>query len=203
MQLLLTSLLYQALLLVSIQCQNLGDIPSCAVRSMLTSTNIKTDIFQESAAVSSIESSGCDLTNITCICTDQSFINSLLPVVEKNCDASDLNSKKSFEGETQFTNEGFSTETEVFAQSLCAGVGVTLSVSGLMSATAMPTAVSTASNSAMSTVTGSSTTATASATAAHNSATTLGATGLFNIMMAIGVSVIVSAFFISAGMVSI
>ena len=48
---------------------------------------------QEQAALSSISSSGCKLTDLSCLCKDQSFISSLLPVVEKDCSPADLQSR--------------------------------------------------------------------------------------------------------------
>ena len=49
-------------------------------------------ISQAQAAFSSIGSTGCQITEIDCICKDQAFLASLLPVVEESCDRADLQS---------------------------------------------------------------------------------------------------------------
>lgn len=48
---------------------------------------------QVQTAFSSIGGTGCQLTYISCTCKDQSFIDTLLPFVEKACSPSDLQSK--------------------------------------------------------------------------------------------------------------
>ncbi|KAM0803159.1 hypothetical protein BDR22DRAFT_89603 [Usnea florida] len=73
---------------------SLADIPSCA----------------EQVAFSSLNSTGCTLSDYSCLCKDQSFISSLLPVVEKDCSPADL--QKTIE-----TTESF-----------CDGVGITIAV---------------------------------------------------------------------------
>ncbi|MCJ1480594.1 hypothetical protein MMC06_000749 [Schaereria dolodes] len=86
----------------------------------------------ETPAVSALGSSGCALTDIKCICEDTSFLDNLAPAVEAVCDASDLQ------------------KTLVFAQQLCASVGVTLTAptSGASSDTTAPTVTASASISA-------------------------------------------------------
>ena len=74
--------------------QSIGDVPQCAVSwIVLTCRAMLTLVFlQEEAAFSSISSTGCQITDVNCICKDQSFMNSLLPVVEKSCNPADLQS---------------------------------------------------------------------------------------------------------------
>ncbi|CAF9920573.1 MAG: hypothetical protein ALECFALPRED_001571 [Alectoria fallacina] len=74
--------------------QSVSDVPQCA----------------EKAALSSISSTGCQLTDIECICKDQSFISSLLPVVRNACSPADLQ------------------KTIAFTESLCDTVGITIAV---------------------------------------------------------------------------
>ena len=59
---------------------------------MFSLKHAKVLYLQEQAAFSSISSTGCQLTDIDCICKDQSFITSLLPIVEKDCSPADLQS---------------------------------------------------------------------------------------------------------------
>ncbi|KAI4140793.1 MAG: hypothetical protein L6R39_005655, partial [Caloplaca ligustica] len=74
--------------------QSLADIPTCA----------------STAALQSFTSTGCQLTDFPCICNDQSFLTSLLPVVEAACSPEDLQ------------------KTTAFTQKLCRDNGVTLNI---------------------------------------------------------------------------
>ena len=47
---------------------------------------------QEKAAFSSLSATGCQLTDIECICKDQSLVTSLLPVLQNQCSPADLQS---------------------------------------------------------------------------------------------------------------
>ncbi|MCJ1320537.1 hypothetical protein MMC15_005877 [Xylographa vitiligo] len=132
--------------------QSLANIPQCA----------------QSAAISSLVTTGCAITNYTCFCDDKSWISSLLPVVMSDCDAADFQS------------------TVQFAQQLCESAGVTLSISGVSAPAstnaATGTAVSSSSTSVamvssmssgspvMSSSSGAASMTTASATASMTSA---------------------------------
>ncbi|MCJ1224468.1 hypothetical protein MMC12_001113 [Toensbergia leucococca] len=84
--------------------QSISDVPACA----------------ETAALSSISSTGCQLTDFKCICTDQSFISSLLPVVQNSCSAADFQ------------------KTITFTQNLCSSVGITLNIASITAAATAP-----------------------------------------------------------------
>ncbi|MCJ1357548.1 MAG: hypothetical protein MMC33_007544 [Icmadophila ericetorum] len=94
--------------------QNLGDLPTCAQTPTLTG----------------IASTGCGATDIQCVCKDQSFLNSLLPVLEKACDPSDV------------------AKAVAFAEQLCAESGVTITAPSIPGYTATPTAAGSGSASA-------------------------------------------------------
>ncbi|KAL8736912.1 MAG: hypothetical protein Q9181_002208 [Wetmoreana brouardii] len=68
-------------------------------------------------ALASFTSSGCSLTDLPCICKNQNFISSLLPVVEKACPPEDLK------------------KTVDFTTNLCknAGVPITITTSSIAS----------------------------------------------------------------------
>ncbi|MCJ1467655.1 hypothetical protein MMC07_006280 [Pseudocyphellaria aurata] len=95
-----TSLFAIALSVAAASAQNLGDIPQCA----------------QTAALDSITSTGCGITDFQCICNSQSWLKSLLPDIEKQCSADDL------------------SKTEEFASNLCAGQGVSLTFSATATA---------------------------------------------------------------------
>ncbi|MCJ1290293.1 hypothetical protein MMC34_001829 [Xylographa carneopallida] len=147
MRVLFTVPFFVAQLVPLVTGQTLANIPQCA----------------QSAAISSLVTTGCAITNYTCFCDDKSWISGLLPVVMSDCDAADFQT------------------TVQFAQQLCNSVGVTLSVSGVSSAPSTAAASGTAASSsamsmtmATSTLSSSpvmpSTTGTASVTSASASA---------------------------------
>ena len=74
------------------RAQNISDIPECAVSVIWTFVVIcRTRMSQQTqAALSILTSTGCQVTAISCICKDRSFINSPLPVVQKACSPADL-----------------------------------------------------------------------------------------------------------------
>ncbi|MCJ1427788.1 hypothetical protein MMC29_005693 [Sticta canariensis] len=96
-----TSLLAVVFCIAAASAQSLNDIPSCAT----------------TAAVESISSTKCEITDYKCICNNKAWITSLLPKIEKVCNADDLK------------------KTEDFALKLCAAQSVTLSFSDTASAT--------------------------------------------------------------------
>ncbi|KAI4179684.1 MAG: hypothetical protein LQ346_007150, partial [Caloplaca aetnensis] len=74
--------------------QSLTDVPSCA----------------SGPAISSFASTGCSPTDIPCICRNQGFLTSLLPVVEAACSPEDLQ------------------KTIAFTEKLCGDNGVSISI---------------------------------------------------------------------------
>ncbi|KAK9353750.1 hypothetical protein V1523DRAFT_449046 [Lipomyces doorenjongii] len=102
-----------------------------------------------SCITNSMSSSGCQSANIQCLCTSQSYIDAVTSCVESSCASSDFGAALSY------------------AQSLCAGAGVTLSIdTATLSAAAE---ASDASSGSASTSTEVSTTASESASAAASS----------------------------------
>jgi CFEM domain len=85
--------------------QDLSALPSCAVCPPPTFTLLPSlskwkikasNLFlgrKQTPAISSIGTTGCQLADIECICKDSAFINSLTPVVQKQCSPEDLQSK--------------------------------------------------------------------------------------------------------------
>lgn len=63
-----------------------------ALAALVSIRQFLTVFLQAEAAFSSITSTGCQITEVECICKDQSFLSSLLPVVEKACSPADLQS---------------------------------------------------------------------------------------------------------------
>ncbi|MCJ1252847.1 hypothetical protein MMC24_000653 [Lignoscripta atroalba] len=76
----------------SASAQSLADLPPCAT----------------GPALASFASTGCDVTDYACICSDSAFLAGLQPVVQAACSPADL------------------AKTIAFAQQLCASVGVTM-----------------------------------------------------------------------------
>ncbi|MCJ1360575.1 MAG: hypothetical protein MMC33_010583 [Icmadophila ericetorum] len=81
--------------------QDLSQLPTCAT----------------TATISSLSSTGCSASDFACICKDQSFLNSLLPLIEKACSSSDVQ------------------KTIQVAEALCANAGVTITVPSIPGAT--------------------------------------------------------------------
>ncbi|KAL8860842.1 MAG: hypothetical protein Q9178_002872 [Gyalolechia marmorata] len=113
-------------LLSTSTAQSLNDIPACA----------------SEAALSSFTNSGCTVGDNACICRNQDFLSSLLPVVEANCSPEEVQ------------------RTVEFTTNFCRGAGVTLDIT--TSGTPSPTATDSAS---------SSTVAASTATASNGSLT--------------------------------
>ncbi|KAI4223567.1 MAG: hypothetical protein L6R36_005336, partial [Xanthoria steineri] len=80
--------------LVQAQAISLWNIPSCA----------------QSAATSGLASTGCDLTDIACVCSAVSFVTKLSSAVQQSCSIEDQQA------------------TLTFAQGLCSKFGVTLNL---------------------------------------------------------------------------
>ncbi|KAL8906826.1 MAG: hypothetical protein Q9171_006106 [Xanthocarpia ochracea] len=112
-------------LLSTSTAQSLNDVPACA----------------SEAAISSFTNSGCTLGDNACVCRNQDFVSSLLPVVRSNC-----------------SPEEFQRTVEL-ATNLCREAGVTLDVT---TSAASPTATDSPS---------SSTIAASTATASNGSLT--------------------------------
>ncbi|KAL8917241.1 MAG: hypothetical protein Q9208_008080 [Pyrenodesmia sp. 3 TL-2023] len=90
--------------------QSLTDVPSCASGPALTS----------------FTSTGCPITEISCICRDQGFLTGLLPVVEAACSPEDLQ------------------RTIAFTENLCRDNGVPISITASADASE-PTTVTSSS----------------------------------------------------------
>lgn len=92
--------LYPSLAAVAISlsvAQDLSNLPSCAVWLSFHFTseglNTNTDMYlQQAPALSSIGSTGCQLTDFACICKNSAFISSLTPVIQRDCSAADIQS---------------------------------------------------------------------------------------------------------------
>ncbi|KAK0516450.1 hypothetical protein JMJ35_001053 [Cladonia borealis] len=95
-----------ATIILQIKAQDLSGLPTCA----------------QASAISSFTSTGCQITDLTCICDDSTFIESLAPAIEKDCSPADIQ------------------EVSTFAMQLCDSVSVTLSLAGIIS-TAQPTVI--------------------------------------------------------------
>jgi hypothetical protein len=111
--------------------QSIGDVPQCAVSWIVLTCRAMLTLFflQKEAAFSSISSTGCQITDVNCICKDQSFINSLLPVVEKKCNPADLQSNYVSKSQTLTKVSNKDKETVAFTKNLCDSVDVTITVS--------------------------------------------------------------------------
>ena len=85
--------------------QSIADLPSCAVRyrSFLDDPSTphilvhELSLSQQSAGLSSISSTGCQITDVPCICKSQAWIASLTPTVKKDCDDADYQSTSPFQ----------------------------------------------------------------------------------------------------------
>ncbi|KAL8927610.1 MAG: hypothetical protein Q9172_001320 [Xanthocarpia lactea] len=113
-------------LLSTSTAQSLNDVPTCASQ----------------AALNSFANSGCTLGDNACICRNQDFLSSLLPVVERNCSPEEVQ------------------RTVEFTRNFCRDAGVTLE----LPTTAVPSPTATDSAS-------SSTVAASTATASNGSLT--------------------------------
>ncbi|KAL8836411.1 MAG: hypothetical protein Q9176_006350 [Flavoplaca citrina] len=101
-------------LLSTSAAQSLGDVPACA----------------SEAALSSFTNSGCPLTDPACICRNQGFLDSLLPVVQAECSPEELQ------------------RTIEFTRGYCSDAGVDLAISTSADA-ASPTATDSAPSPSM------------------------------------------------------
>ncbi|KAI4278666.1 MAG: hypothetical protein L6R38_005195 [Xanthoria sp. 2 TBL-2021] len=100
-------------LLSTSAAQSLNDVPGCASQ----------------AALSSFTSSGCAISDPACICKNQNFLDSLLPVVTEACSPEELQ------------------RTVEFTQKFCANAGVNLAIP--TSSAASPTATEPTASSAV------------------------------------------------------
>ncbi|KAI4123304.1 MAG: hypothetical protein LQ338_005329 [Usnochroma carphineum] len=89
-----STLLSLLALALTSHAQSINDVPQCA----------------STPALQAFTSTGCQLTDFSCICKDQSFITSLLPVVQKACSPEDFQ------------------KTLTFTQNLCKANGAPLSI---------------------------------------------------------------------------
>lgn len=71
-----TSLLAVVFCVAAASAQSISDIPNCAMTS----------------ALESISSTKCEISDFKCICNNKAWITSLLPKIEKDCNADDLKS---------------------------------------------------------------------------------------------------------------
>ncbi|CAF9912943.1 MAG: hypothetical protein HETSPECPRED_001267 [Heterodermia speciosa] len=111
------------ILLLKISCgraQGISDLPECATQ----------------AAFSSLTSTGCQISDIGCICKDQSFISSLLPVVEKACSPADLQKTVDF-AEAFCKSAGISLTVPAVAQTTSSATMSTQGAGSVISATAL------------------------------------------------------------------
>ncbi|KAL8847273.1 MAG: hypothetical protein Q9198_011238 [Flavoplaca austrocitrina] len=121
-------------LLSSSAAQSLSDVPACA----------------SEAALSSFTNSGCPLTDAACICRNQGFLDSLLPVVQDQCSPEELQSTffPSFHLHLRIKTRSerlmrFSIGTIEFTRGFCSDAGVDLAISTSADA-ASPTATDSA-----------------------------------------------------------
>ncbi|KAI4247254.1 MAG: hypothetical protein L6R40_001597 [Gallowayella cf. fulva] len=82
-----TTLISLLTLLSTSTAQSLADVPGCA----------------SAAAISSFTSSGCSVDDAACICKNQSFLASLLPLIEGACSPEEL--KKTVDITTKFCSD--------------------------------------------------------------------------------------------------
>lgn len=78
--------------LVKAQAISLWNIPSCAVSLRLLfskSGHVSDGYSQQSAATSGLASTGCDLTDIACVCSAVSFVTKLSSAVQQSCSIAD------------------------------------------------------------------------------------------------------------------
>ncbi|KAF3942078.1 hypothetical protein ABW19_dt0203501 [Dactylella cylindrospora] len=143
-------------LTASIVSAQLENLPSCAL----------------TCALSSIGTSGCDTTDIACICSATAFVTALVPCVQAACSAAEYE------------------QTVQAASGLCSAAGVTLSIPTATGSTSAPasssepattsttevstTETETSVSSTLSTEVSTTTTATAETTAPSANGTTTG-----------------------------
>ncbi|MCJ1407591.1 hypothetical protein MMC19_001662 [Ptychographa xylographoides] len=149
--------------------QDVADVPACA----------------EQAALSSISATGCDLTDFSCICKDTSFFTSLLPVVEKDCSAADLNATIIFT-EQLCQNSGVNLNTEIPGLSTLVTSATSAASSGspVVPTTTSVTAAMTAATTTASTTTASTTSASPTSNDAYTVARSEGFTALAGLAIA-------------------
>ncbi|KAL8993360.1 MAG: hypothetical protein Q9169_006412 [Polycauliona sp. 2 TL-2023] len=118
-------------LLSTSTAQSLSDVPPCAT----------------SAALESFTSSGCDLADAACICSNQDFLDGLLPVVREACTPEELQRKKDIRvirnSEVDESTDTFATETIEFTTRFCGDAGVDLAITSSADASS-PTTVTSA-----------------------------------------------------------
>ena len=132
---------------------------------------------QETPALTALGSTGCALTNLSCICKDTSFLQSLEPAVQAACSPADLASAFGPTPPCHCAREEYANPrlpaALQFAVTLCEGVGVTLTIAP-PSATGAPTSTAPATTAPATTVavttTAPATTAPAVTTSSSSSA---------------------------------
>lgn len=147
----LICLLLLALSITTTSAQTPTDVPKCAANAALTN----------------IKDTGCQISDLRCICNDQDWLTKLLPQVQKDCSPADL------------------AKTITFTQNLCKTVGVTLNIPALNSTSttgSQPPASATGNATAEKTTGGTST---QENTATVFGAPTRGACGLMGILSAV------------------
>lgn len=70
----LICILLLALSVTTTSAQTLTDVPECSSNDALTNIN----------------NTGCQISNLECICNDQGWLAKLLPQVQKDCSPADL-----------------------------------------------------------------------------------------------------------------
>jgi CFEM domain len=73
-----------------------GGLPQCAVGFLLNSavnSSMLTIYLKEEAGLSALEATGCHIPDFQCICSNQTYIDSLEPAFRADCDPPDVTSK--------------------------------------------------------------------------------------------------------------
>jgi hypothetical protein len=73
-----------------------GGLPDCAVGILLdftTNSSVLTISLKEEAGLSALGATGCHIPDFQCICSNQTYIDSLEPAFEADCDPPDVTSK--------------------------------------------------------------------------------------------------------------
>ena len=73
-----------------------GGLPQCAVGFLLKSavnSSMLTIYLKEEAGLSALEATGCHIPDFQCICSNQTYIDSLEPAFRADCDPPDVTSK--------------------------------------------------------------------------------------------------------------
>jgi hypothetical protein len=75
-------------------------LPICAVSrlSKRRGSYCTENAFQERVALIALEATGCHIPDFQCICSNQTYIDSLEPAFEANCDPPDVTSKQRKKG---------------------------------------------------------------------------------------------------------